>query len=394
MIKVKNFEEFELRNKRVFVRLDLDVPMEGKKIADDTKLQKALPTVQSILKDTNKIVLAGCLSARGEDGKPLSLIHVAQKLAELLGKEIVFIDDYCSESVAQVLNQLDRNQIVLLENLLFHEEENDNDVDFASKLCPSLEYYINDDFSSLFHIKSSTVGIARHFIESKMAIGALAKSEIDNLDKLLHSDKFPFTLVVGGKKLSNKFAMILNVMNYCSQVLIGGSISYYFLKYKGFVMAKDDVEEGMMEYVKAIYELAESRGIKLLLPTDHLVVQNQDSKDAEVVLNDHIKVDHYGKDIGPRTIRTYSECLENSKKILWIGEMGCCSEGFDKGTEAIIAAMGKSDAETVVAGDGSIKELRKLNASGKVSHLSMGGQTSLEFLAGKNMPGLRVLQIN
>lgn len=393
-MQLRSVEDLDLENKSVLLRLDLNVPLENGVITDDTRIQAALPTIRYILERTNKLAICSHLGRpTAAREKKFSLEPVGAKLAEILGREVVFIEDYYEESCEQVLKQLDANQFILLENLRFHEGEKKNDLGFAQKLAEPFDFYVNDAFGAAHRAHASVVASAELFSKDQRASGFLIQKEVRALEELLRNTTDSFTVVMGGAKVSDKISVILNLMNKCNTLLVGGAMAYTFLKYRGIKVGASRVEEEKLDLIGSIFRNAEASKVRIELPCDH-VCATEFKKDAEVILakDASIPAQLMGLDIGPETIKNYSRIIKGSKTVFWNGPMGVFEwPSFAKGTESIAFAMAESPAKTIVGGGDSVSAVNKVGVANKMSHISTGGGASLEFLEGKILPGLRVL---
>ncbi|HET9238836.1 MAG TPA: phosphoglycerate kinase [Oligoflexus sp.] len=393
-MEFRKLQDLDLTNKKVLVRLDLNVPIKKGKITDDTRITAALPTLRYILERTNKIALMSHLGRPdGEVMPEYSLEPVGVRLAELLGVEVVFVRDYTEEPAEQVLNQLNKNQIILFENLRFHPGETKNDLDFATKLAHGFDCYVNDAFGTLHRAHASVVAAAELFPSEKRAAGLLVEREISVLSALQKKPQAPFTVIMGGSKVSDKIGVVLNLLNHANYLLIGGAMAYTFLKYQGVDVGDSRVETDKMDLVASIYRNAEARKVEIILPEDHVAAAKFDA-DAEAVEipGRTIQKGLMGLDIGPRTIKRYSDIIGLSKTVLWNGPMGVFEfDKFAKGSLRIAEAMARSSAFTVVGGGDSVAATNKAGVADKMDHISTGGGASLEFLEGQILPGVKVL---
>jgi phosphoglycerate kinase len=393
-MQLRSLEDLPLDGQKVLVRLDLNVPVKNGVIGDETRIQAALPTLRYILERTSKVAVMSHLGRpKGKVDEALSLEPIGTRLAELLDRECVFVRDYVQEPLSQVLNQLDKNQFILLENLRFHEGETKNDVDFARALINGFDYYVNDAFGTLHRAHASVTGAPEQLPPEKRAAGLLVKQEIDKLSYLQSHPKAPFTAILGGAKVSDKMGVILNLLNHCNTLLIGGAMAYTFLKYQGVDVGSSKVEEDKMDLVDKIYRNAEARKVDILVPEDHVAAAEFDElAEPHPVDGPSIPAGLMGLDIGPKTISRYRDVIDQSKTILWNGPMGVFEwTSFAKGTQAIAEAVAACGAFTVVGGGDSVAAINQAGLADKISHVSTGGGASLEFLEGKVLPGVKVL---
>ncbi len=387
---IRGIDELDLRGKVTFIRVDFNVPIEDGKIGDDTRIRAALPTIQFAREAGARVVLASHLGRpKGRDPDE-SLLPVGEHLSELLGVDVMFADDCVGDGVRKNIRDLREGDVLLLENLRFHAEEEKNDEDFARFLADGVEVYINDAFGAAHRAHASTAGMAR-FVREKAA-GFLLKKELDALGGLLKDVKRPFVAVVGGAKVSDKLAVLDNLVKNADAVLIGGAMAYTFLKAKGVPVGKSRVETDKLGMAETILKAAAGRKVSFLLPDDHVVATSFDeSAHPETVTE--IKADQMGLDIGPRTRARYREKLLEAKTIFWNGPMGVFEwASFAAGTQAVAQAVSDSKGVSVVGGGDSVAAINKMNLAARVTHISTGGGASLEFVEGKRLPGVAALE--
>lgn len=393
-MELRKLKDLDLTNKKVFLRLDLNVPLKNGKITDDTRIRAALPTIEYILEHTNKLVVATHLG-RPKPGKTAeyTVEPVGARLAELTGKEVLFVADYTEEPVEQVLNQLRPDQFVLLENLRFHEGETENDPDFARQLMRGFDCYVNDAFGTLHRAHASVTGCAECVQPSSRAAGFLVEKEINVLSKIQRHPDAPYTVVMGGAKVSDKIAVILSLLNKCNHLLIGGAMAYTFLKYKGIPVGTSKTEDDKLDLVASIYKNAEQRRVQIHLPVDHVAAKEFTEGAAPVaVSSENIPTGLMGLDIGPETSKQFSDVILASKTVFWNGPMGVFEwPAFAKGSMAIAEAMAQCRGETIIGGGDSVAAANEAGVADKISHISTGGGASIEFLEGKTLPGVKVL---
>ena len=393
-MQLRRLEDLDLTNKRVFLRLDLNVPIKDGVITDDTRIRAALPTIRHITEQTNKVCICSHLGRpKGEPNPKYSLEPVGSRLAELLEREVVFVKDYDQAPAEYILNQLTANQFMLLENLRFFPGETKNDLAFSRLLASGFDYYVNDAFGTAHRAHASVVGAAECLQPDERAAGFLIQKEIDALGGLLKDPKAPFTVIMGGAKVSDKISVILNLLSRCNNLIIGGAMAYTFLRYQGLKVGSSRVEEDKLDLVKTIYANAEQRRIKILLPQDH-VGAREFSENAMPLALDSAEIPDgvMGLDIGPKTAETYSDLIRRSHTVLWNGPMGVFEwESFATGTNSLAAAVAACPGYSVVGGGDSVAAVNAAGVADKIGHISTGGGASLEFLEGKILPGLRVL---
>jgi phosphoglycerate kinase len=393
-MELRRIQDLDLRGKKVFLRLDLNVPTKNGQIKDETRIVAALPTIRHILEQTNKLVLCSHLGRPdGERDDAYSLEPIGLRLAEMLEREVVFVDDYIDQPLAPVLDQLGKNQIILLENLRFWPGETKNDFTFASKLIHGFDFYINDAFGTLHRAHASTVGAAEQLRPEQRAAGLLVQKEIDALKLLTDKPEAPFSVIVGGAKVSDKIGVILNLINTCNFILVGGAMAYTFLQYKGIAVGKSKVENDKVELIKSIYRNAEARRVEIVLPIDHVCASEfKQDADPKAIATAAIPDGLLGLDIGPKTIESFSKIIARSKTVFWNGPMGVFEwNNFSRGTMAIAKAVADCSGKTFVGGGDSVAAVNAAGLASRMTHVSTGGGASLEFLEGAILPGVKVL---
>jgi len=396
VLELRSLKDLELQNKKVLLRLDLNVPIKNGKIQDDTRIREAIPTLKYILERTSKLAVCSHLGRPKNGGSPAdSLAPVGERLAELLEKEVVLSADYVREPAVQVLNQLPSNQFILLENLRFNEGEEANSLDFAHALADGFDFYVNDAFGTSHRAHASVAAAAEIFPPERRAAGLLIQREITALGSLVTNPEAPFTVVMGGAKVSDKIAVILNLLQKCNNLIIGGAMAYTFLKFQGVNVGTSKVEDGKLNLVETIMRNAEARKVTIHLPVDHVAAAEfSENATPVVVASKDIPAGLMGLDIGAATITNFSRVISQSKTVLWNGPMGVFEwKPFSTGTMAIARAMAESRAKTIVGGGDSVSAANKSGLADKMSHISTGGGASLEFLEGKILPGLKVLSV-
>lgn len=393
-MNIRVLEDLPIDSKKVFLRLDLNVPIENGEITDATRIEAAIPTIQYILERTHKVAIATHLGRpKGKPEPKYSVEPVGKKLAELLGKEVIFVTDYLEESASRILETLKPGQVLLLENLRFHPGEEKNSPDFASKLIQGFDYFVNDAFGAVHRAHASVVACAEILSPDQRAAGLLIQKEIAALSGMLKNPKAPFVVVMGGSKVSDKISVILNLLKLCNHLLIGGAMAYTFLKFRGVDVGASKTEDDKLDLVASIYRNAEARKVNIELPVDHVASMSFDPSAAPIAVNNvALRQGLMGLDIGPRTVSRFSEMIRGANTVLWNGPMGVFEwEPFSHGSMGIAHAMAESQGFTVIGGGDSVAAANMAGVASKISHISTGGGASLEFLEGQVLPGLRVL---
>jgi phosphoglycerate kinase len=391
---LRYIDDLQVSGKRVFIRVDFNVPLEGGKVTDDTRIREALPTIQRALKMGGKVILASHLGRpKGPDPK-LSLEPAAKRLAELLGKphEVLLADDCVGDGVAKMVKDLKEGQVLMLENLRFHKEEEANDEGFARQLAAFADVYINDAFGTAHRAHASTAGMVP-FVKEKAA-GYLIRKELDYLGRLVKNPEKPFVAILGGAKVSDKIKVIENLLPKVNAMLIGGAMAYTFLKAKGVEVGKSRVEEDKVALAAKLLEAANRLGTQLVLPVDHVVGTEPTEKSvAETTPDQAVPKDMMGLDIGPKTREQYRQHIRAAKTVFWNGPMGLFEvDKFAEGTRQVAEAMAQSGAVTVVGGGDSAAAVQEMGFAKKVTHVSTGGGASLELLEGRELPGIKALE--
>ncbi len=391
MLSVK---DLDLKGKKVFLRVDFNVPLdEGRNIRDDTRIKAALPTLNFLIDQGAVVVAASHLGRPKGQFKPeFSLKPVADRLSELISPEVIQAPDVIGDEVEEIKRKLGKEQVLLLENLRFYPGETDNDPDFAQQMAEGMDSYINDAFGACHRAHASIVGIPRYV--KKSAAGFLVSKEVEYLTKAIHSPEKPYVAVLGGVKVSDKIPVIESLLNKADEILIGGAMAYTFFAAQGFDVGRSLVEEDKKDLAQSLMDKAESAGVSILLPEDHIAAPAADS-DAEARTIDDFPIpsELMALDIGPKTTEKYEEVLAKAKTIFWNGPMGVFEIGqFSTGTVKIAKAVANADAVSIVGGGDSVAAVYKAGVSDRISHISTGGGASLEYIAKETLPGIEALE--
>lgn len=391
---VASLTEADISGKRILVRADFNVPLDDSgNITDDTRIKAALPTIQDLVGKGGKVILCSHMGRpKGAVKEELRLTPVAKRLSELLGQEVTKCDDCIGDAVASTVNGMNNGQVVLLENLRFHNEEEANDPEFAKQLAANADLYVNEAFGTAHRAHASTEGVT-HYLSPSVA-GYLIEKELDYLQDAVDNPKRPLAAIIGGSKVSSKIGVIETLLDKCDKLLIGGGMIFTFYKARGLKVGNSLVEEDKLELAKSLEAKAKEQGVELLLPTDVVVADNfaPDANAKTVSIND-IPDGWMGLDIGPDSIKVFQDALADCNAVIWNGPMGVFEfDKFAAGTEAIAHTLaGKSDAVTIIGGGDSVAAVEKVGVAEKMSHISTGGGASLELLEGKTLPGIVAL---
>jgi phosphoglycerate kinase len=390
---IRTVDQIELKGKRVFIRVDFNVPQDEKgNITDDTRILLSLPTIRFVGEAGGKVILASHLGRpKGKKDPKFSLAPVAKKLSELLKKKVAFTTDCIGQEVQKQIEGLKDGEVLLLENLRFHPEEEKNEEAFSKALASLCDVYVNDAFGTAHRAHASTEGMTR-FVKT-VAAGFLMMKEVESLEKALVNPQKPYVAILGGAKVSDKIGVIQNLLDKVTTLLIGGGMAYTFLKAEGFQVGKSLVEEDQIAFSRNLLEKAKGK-ITFLLPSDHVAAERMDIQSKrEVVKNDKIPSGWTCLDIGPETVKTFSKEIGAAKTIVWNGPMGVFElMPFGQGTFAIAKAVADSSAFSIVGGGDSVAAVNQAGVADRISHISTGGGASLEFLEGKKLPGIEALR--
>jgi phosphoglycerate kinase len=390
---IRTIDQIELKGKRVFIRVDFNVPQDEKgNITDDTRILLSLPTIRFASDAGGKVILASHLGRpKGKRDPKFSLVPVAGRVSQLVGKKVALAPDCIGEEVGKQIGEMKEGEIVLLENLRFHPEEEKNEEAFSRARASLCDTYVDDAFGAAHRAHASTEGMAR-FVKT-VAAGFLMMKEIGSLEKALVSPQKPYVAILGGAKVSDKIGVIQNLLDKVTTLLIGGGMAYTFLKAEGFQIGKSLVEEDQLSFSLNLLEKAKGK-IKFLLPSDHIAAERMDIQaKRETVKNDKIPSGWVCLDIGPETVKIFSEEIKSAKTIVWNGPMGVFEmEPFSQGTFGVAKAIANSSAFSIVGGGDSVSAVNKAGVADRISHISTGGGASLEFLEGKKLPGIEALR--
>ena len=400
MLNKKSIDDINVKGRRVLVRCDFNVPLKNGEITDETRIVAALPTIQKLINDGAKVILCSHLGkVKNGPNEGESLAPVAKRLSEKLGKEVVFVSDYnvTGEAATKAVEAMKEGDVVLLQNTRFRgAEETKNGEEFSKELADLADDYVCDAFGSSHRAHASVAGVTK-FISAKggsNVVGYLMQKEIDFLGNAVENPVRPFVAILGGAKVADKLNVISNLLEKCDTLIIGGGMAFTFLKAEGKEIGKSLVDDTKLEYCKEMMEKAEKLGKKLLLPVDSTVADNFPDPidgpiDVTVVPSNQIPADKEGLDIGTKTAELYAEAVKSAKTVVWNGPMGVFENPtLAKGTIAVAKALAETDAITIIGGGDSAAAVNQLGFADKMSHISTGGGASLEYLEGKELPGV------
>ncbi|RBP91380.1 phosphoglycerate kinase [Cytobacillus firmus] len=388
----KSVKDVELKGKRVFCRVDFNVPMKDGQVTDETRIRAALPTIEYLTNQGAKVILASHLGRpKGSVVEELRLTPVAKRLSELLGKEVKKADEAYGDSVKAMADTLSEGDVLLLENVRFYPGEEKNDSELAKAFAELADVYVNDAFGAAHRAHASTEGIAHHL---PAVSGLLMEKELDVLGKALSNPERPFTAIIGGAKVKDKIGVIENLLEKVDNLIIGGGLAYTFVKAQGHEVGKSLLEEDKIDLAKSFMEKAKEKGVNFYMPVD-VVVADDFSEEANIktVAIEEIPSDWEALDIGPKTGEIYSDVIQNSKLVIWNGPMGVFElKKFAGGTRAVAEALAEAnDTYSVIGGGDSAAAVEKFHLADRMSHISTGGGASLEFMEGKALPGVVAL---
>ena len=391
MLNKKSVDDINVKGLKVLVRCDFNVPMVDGKITDENRLVAALPTIKKLIADGGKVILCSHMGKpKGEPKPELSLAPVAVRLSELLGQEVTFAADatVVGDNAKAAVAAMKDGEVVLLENTRYRAEETKNGEAFSKELASLCDVFVNDAFGTAHRAHCSNVGVTEYV--DTAAVGYLMQKEIDFLGNAVNNPERPFVAILGGSKVSSKISVIENLLDKVDTLIIGGGMAYTFAKALGGNVGKSLLEEDYCEYALNMLKKAEEKGVKLLLPLDNVVADDfSNDANTQVVATGEIPDGWEGLDIGPKTAALYAETVKTAKTVVWNGPMGCFEmPNFAAGTEAVAKALADTDAVTIIGGGDSAAAVNQLGYGDKMTHISTGGGASLEFLEGKELPGV------
>lgn len=390
------FEQYNFANKRALIRVDFNVPLnDAFEVTDSTRIAAAIPTIKKVLNDGGSVVLLSHLGRPKSKEEEFSLRHVVSTLNELLGRQVQFADDCVSAACIETAQQLKPGEVLLMENVRYYSAEEKGDEGFAERLAQLGDVYVNDAFGTAHRKHASTAVIAK-FFEGNRLFGTIMEAELKGIDRVLNGGEKPITAIIGGSKVSSKITIIENLLDKVDNILIGGGMSYTFLRARGLETGKSLVEEDKLDLAKEIEEKAAAKGVKLYLPVDH-VTASKFAEDADTKQEDvtSINSDWMGLDAGEKTVEQYKQVILNSKTVLWNGPLGVFEmKAFQNATKSIAEALAEATEKgvfTLIGGGDSVAAINKFGLADKVSYVSTGGGAMLESLEGKMLPGVKAI---
>lgn len=391
MLNKKSVDDINVNGKRVLCRCDFNVPLDGDRITDETRLVAALPTINKLINDGGKVILCSHLGKPKGPDPVFSLAPVAKRLSELLGKEVKFAadDTVVGANARAALEAMNNGDVILLENTRFRAEETKNGEEFSKDLASICDVFVNDAFGTAHRAHCSNVGVTKYV--DTAVVGYLMQKEIDFLGNAVNNPVRPFVAILGGSKVSSKISVINNLLDKVDTLIIGGGMSYTFQKAVGGKVGKSLVEDDYLDYAKEMMEKAKEKGVKMLIPIDTVVTKEfKNDTPSRIVVAGHQEDDDMGMDIGPETRQLYKDALKDAKTVVWNGPMGVFEfDNFAKGTIAVAEELAALDgATTIIGGGDSAAAVNNLGFGDKMTHISTGGGASLEFLEGKELPGV------
>ncbi|WP_409336046.1 phosphoglycerate kinase [Eubacterium sp. F2] len=390
----KTIEDIDVKNKRVIVRCDFNVPMQDGAITDDSRIRAALPTVKYLMEHDARVILMSHMGRpKGEPKMEFTMKPVADRLSELLGTDVVFVSSplVVDDAVRKAADELKPGQVMLLENVRFRKEETENDPAFAKELASLAEIFVQEAFGTAHRAHASTAGIADYL---PAVSGYLIEKEVKFLGDAVESPKRPFVAILGGAKVKDKIPVIRNLIGKVDTLLIGGGMAYTFFKSEGCEVGKSILDEDSVELAASLMKEAKEAGVEMLLPVDIVCADKFDNDaNTKIVPYNEIPADMEGLDVGPETVKLYGEKIRKAATVVWNGPMGVFEmDNFAKGTNGIAEAMAECPGTTIIGGGDSAAAVRKAGLADKMTHISTGGGASLEFLEGKKLPGIAVIE--
>ncbi|BCR20669.1 phosphoglycerate kinase [Borrelia miyamotoi] len=391
-MSIKTMKDFDFLGKRALVRCDFNVPLKDGNITDDTRIRAALPTIEYLKSQGARVVLMSHLGRpKGEKNLKYSLMPVAKRLSELLEQDVKMLPDCIGDEVSSVVSCMKNGEVVLLENIRFYKSEEENCDVFAKKLSQNGDVFVNDAFGSAHRAHVSTVGLAAYL---PAVGGLLMEKENEFLGRILKNPEKPFVSIIGGSKVSSKIAVLESLLSKSDVMVIGGGMAYTFLKVEGHFIGKSLVEDGYIDVAASFLKKAKELGVEIILPIDH-VVASEFKEDSIPEYIDSVDIPNYkiGMDVGEKTLRKIEEALVRAKTVIWNGPLGVFEfDSFSKGTAKVAEYVASCSGITVVGGGDSVAAVNKFNLYEKITHVSTGGGASLEYLEGKILPGIKVLE--
>ena len=392
MLNKKTIEDISVSGKKVLVRCDFNVPLdENKNITDENRINGALPTINFLIEKGAKVILCSHMGRpKGEFNMKHSLAPVTKRLSEILGKEIKLAADVIGDSAKKLASEMNDGDVICLENVRFHKEEEKNDPEFSKALASLADIFVNDAFGTAHRAHSSTAGVAEYL---PSVCGYLIQKEIDIMGKALSAPERPFVAILGGAKVSDKIGVINNLIEKVDALIIGGGMAYTFVKANGGEIGKSICENDKLDLAKELVKKADEKGVKIYIPVDNTIADDfSNDANIKVVTAGRIPSEWEGLDIGPKTIELFSDVVKNAKTVIWNGPMGVFEmPNFAKGTIAIAEAIAESDSISIIGGGDSAAAIEQFGFADKVTHISTGGGASLEFLEGIVLPGIDCL---
>lgn len=387
----KTLQDVDVKGKKVFCRVDFNVPMENGEITDDTRIRAALPTINYLTEQGAKVILASHLGRpKGKVVEELRLDSVARHLSNVTGKEVLKTDAVYGSEVDEAISQLNEGDILLIENVRFEAGEEANDPELAKAFAEMADLYVNDAFGAAHRAHASTAGVAQYI---PAVAGFLMEKELSVLGEALANPERPFTAIIGGAKVADKIGVIDNLLDLVDHLIVGGGLAYTFLKAEGYEIGESLLEEDKIDLAKGFIEKAKEKGVQFVMPKDVVVADRfADDADAKIVDIDEIPSDWQGLDIGPKTRDFYANIIKESKLVIWNGPMGVFEMNtFAGGTKEVARALSETEGYTIIGGGDSAAAVEKFGFAEKMDHISTGGGASLEFMEGKELPGVAAL---